>query len=47
MKKRRIAILLVCALLIGIGSFGCAKQEPPKETLVKTVTIGETEMGWR
>ena len=44
MKKRRIAILLVCALLIGIGSFGCAKREPPKETLVKTVTIGETEM---
>ena len=46
MKKRQIAILLISALLICAGLFGCAKQELPKETLVKTVTIGEAEMDY-
>ena len=46
MKKRQIAILFISALLICAGLFGCAKQELPKETLVKTVTIGEAEMDY-
>ena len=42
--KKHIATLLACVMLIGMGPFGCAKPEQPKETLVKTVTMGETEM---
>ena len=44
MQKRRIVISVICMLLICTWLFGCAKQEQPKETLVKTVTIRGTEM---
>ena len=44
--KKHIVTLLACVMLIGMGPFGCAKPEQPEETLVKTVTIGETEMDY-
>ena len=38
--------IIPAALAVLLSVCGCAKQEPPKETLVKTVTIGETEMDY-
>lgn len=42
--KKQIASLLTCVLLVCMSVFGCAKPEQQKETLVKTVTVGGTEM---
>ena len=42
MRNRIIPAVL--AVLLSVC--GCAKPEPPKETLVKTVTIGGTEMDY-
>ena len=38
--------IIPAALAVLLSVCGCAKPEPPKETLVKTVTIGETEMDY-
>ena len=41
--RNRIILIILAVLL---STCGCAKKEPEKETLVKTVTIGETEMDY-
>ena len=38
--------IIPAALAVLLSVCGCAKPEPPKETLVKTVTIGGTEMDY-
>ena len=36
-KKRQIAILLACVLLIGMGLFGCIKAEPQRIGIVSAM----------